>query len=397
MKTLLISEIFPPTTGGSGRWFWEVYRRLPRDEYVIAAGEHPNQSEYDAQHDLNLVRVPLALPTWGIVSLVGSRAYWRAIGSLRRLVRGERIGMLHCGRCLPEGLMALALKWWCGVPYLCYAHGEEVQYANDSRELGWLLRRVMRGADRIIANSTNTRMILTRDWQVPEDRIYVLHPGVDTTHFVPAERDLEVRRSLGWDERPVILTVGRLQKRKGHDQLIAALPAIRRTLPEVRYAIIGDGEERERLQTLAVELGVGDTVQFLGEMNDSEMLRCYQQCDLFVLPNRQVGQDIEGFGMVLLEAQACGKAVVAGDSGGTVETMRVPETGRIVNCDNPDALERVIPALLADSEGRARMGDAGRSWVVSRFDWDSLSQEAAHLYVGVGLSSLKWRHEAVKS
>jgi phosphatidyl-myo-inositol dimannoside synthase len=380
MRTLLISEVFPPKTGGSGRWFWEIYRRLPREEHVIAAGEHPKQDEFDKQHDLNLVRLPLEMATWGIASLAGCRAYWRAIRALRRVVRRERVGMIHCGRCLPEGLMALALKWWCGVPYLCYAHGEEVQYAADSRELGWLLRRVMCGAECIIANSQNTCRILTEKWQVAAERVHVLHPGVDTTRFVPAERDLKTRRLLGWDDRPVILTVGRLQKRKGHDRLIAALPEIRRALPAVRYAIVGDGEERPRLEALAHEFGVADAVQFLDEVDDGTMLKCYQQCDLFVLPNRQVGQDIEGFGIVLLEAQACGKPVVAGASGGTAETMEVPRSGRIVNCDGPNELACLVAELLGDSKLRGRMGASGRSWVVDRFDWASLSQQAQDVF-----------------
>ena len=379
MKTLLVSEVFPPAAGGSGRWFWEIYRRLPRERYVIAAGEHPQQQEFDAQHQVNVVRVPLALPTWGVNSLAGSRGYWRAIRTLQRVIHRERVGMMHCGRCLPEGLMALSIKWWSRVPYLCYAHGEEIQYATESRELGWLLRRVLRDAERIVANSLNTKLILTHDWRVPEARIHVLHPGVDTTHFVPAQRDPDIRRQLGWDDRMVILTVGRLQKRKGHDQLIAALPMIRQRFPDVRYAIVGDGEEREQLEALARSRGVADAVQFLGEMDDGGMVRCYQQCDLFALPNRQVGQDIEGFGIVLLEAQACGKPVIAGASGGTAETMRVGETGLVVPCETPEPIAEVVVELLSSPERRQKMGAAARAWSYD-FDWGSLSRKASTMF-----------------
>ena len=147
-----------------------------------------------------------------------------------------------------------------------------------------------------------------------------------------------MRARLGWGERRVVLTVGRLQKRKGHDMMIRALPAIRRAVPDVLYAIVGDGEERAALEQLAEQEGVRQSVQFLGEVDDETLVRCYQQCDLFALPNRQVGGDIEGFGMVLLEAQACGRPVLAGASGGTAETMRVPETGRVVPCDRPQEL-----------------------------------------------------------
>src|SRR5436309_2725537 len=109
-KTLLVSEIFPPQTGGSGRWFWEIYRRMPRTEFMIAAGEHVRQEDFDRTHDLPLVRVPLSMKAWGLCSLVGLRGYSRALSWLGCLIRTEGVAMIHCARCLPEGMMALVLK-----------------------------------------------------------------------------------------------------------------------------------------------------------------------------------------------------------------------------------------------------------------------------------------------
>jgi phosphatidylinositol alpha-1,6-mannosyltransferase len=180
----------------------------------------------------------------------------------------------------------------------------------------------------------------------------------------------------------VILTVGRLIRRKGHDRMILALGAIRRAVPGVLYAVVGDGPERRSLRDLVAREGLGDHVQFLGELGDDEALGCYQQCDLFVLPNRQVGQDIEGFGMVLLEAQACGKPVVAGASGGTAETMQIPETGRVVCCDRPDELAALVAALLVDRDLLDRMGRAARRWAVERFDWEALGRRARQVFDG---------------
>ena len=187
---------------------------------------------------------------------------------------------------------------------------------------------------------------------------------------------------MGWGDRPVVLTVGRLQKRKGHDHLILALPAIRQSIPDILYAIVGDGEERAALEAQARREELADHVQFLGELADDDLVSCYQQCDLFVLPNRQVGQDIEGFGMVLLEAQACGKPVVAGASGGTAETMRIPETGQTVSCDGPAELVALLIEVLSDRERLERMGHAARCWAVERFDWESLTRQAQELFAG---------------
>src|SRR5207247_1614112 len=199
----------------------------------------------------------------------------------------------------------------------------------------------------------------------------------------------------GWGQRPVILTVGRLQKRKGQDTMIRALHAVRRAQPQVLYAVVGDGEERASLEALVQSEGLTEHVQFLGEVNDARLLTCYRACDLFALPNRQEGKDIEGFGMVLLEAQACGKAVVAGDSGGTAETMRIPETGRVVCCDGPDALAAVVADLLADRPLLERMGRAAREWVVNQFDWSALCGRAERLFKAGGRREPRSNLEAV--
>jgi phosphatidylinositol alpha-1,6-mannosyltransferase len=192
-----------------------------------------------------------------------------------------------------------------------------------------------------------------------------------------------MREQLGWGGRPVVLTVGRLQKRKGHDMLIQALPAVRRRIPDVLYAIVGAGEERAALEKLVHKQKVDRHVQFLGEVDDAGLIRCYQQCDLFTLPNRREGSDIEGFGMVLLEAQACGRPVLAGDSGGTAETMRVPQTGRIVACDRPEPLAEMLIELLRQPDELNRMGEAGRRWVVEQFDWEALTRQAERLFESV--------------
>lgn len=377
MTNLLVSDLFPPKTGGSSRWFGEIYRRLPRAEYAVVAGEAPEQEAFDRTHDLRLERMPLTLTNWG---LRGWRTYWRAFRGLRRIVKREQVRMLHCGRTLPEGLVALMIRTWCRIPYLCFVHGEEMNYALSSRELSWLARRVLKKAELVIANSRNTERLLREGWGLPPERVVLLHPGADTQRFVPAARNAEVRARLGWNDRPVILTVGRLQRRKGHDTMIRALNKIRKRIPNVLYAIVGDGEERGYLQELVVREGLTEHVQFQGETTDEDLVRCYQQCDLFVLANRDENGDIEGFGMVLVEAQACGKPVVAGTSGGTAETMHIPETGEVVDCVGPEKLAALVGDLLADPERLVKMGEAGRRWAVEHFDWEALTRQAATLF-----------------
>jgi phosphatidylinositol alpha-1,6-mannosyltransferase len=144
--------------------------------------------------------------------------------------------------------------------------------------------------------------------------------------------------------------------------------------------VVGEGEERARLEALADQLGVRENIQFLGEVNDESLVECYQQCDVFVLPNREINGDFEGFGMVLVEAQACGKPVVAGASGGTRETMNVGMTGLIGDCSNPAFLVSTIIELLLDPNRRVSMGVSGRDWVLQHFDWPRLAKQAAQVF-----------------
>jgi phosphatidylinositol alpha-1,6-mannosyltransferase len=380
MTHLLVSEVFPPAHGGSGRWFWEIYRRLPSEDYAIAAGENPRQDEFDRGHHLCLTRLPLKMSAWGLRSWRGLAGYFRVFRHLRQLMVSADVRALHCGRCLPEGFAAWLLHCWTGVPYLVYVHGEDATTAATSRELSWMVRRVFGGAQFLIANSRNTKSLLLEQWQLPDERVRLLYPGVDTKRFAPGRCDEAIRRELGWGNTPVVLTVGRLQKRKGHDQLIRALAEVRQTIPEVLYAIIGDGEERSTLEALVKQYKLEQHVQMMGEVDDATLIRCYQQCDLFALPNRTEGADIEGFGMVLVEAQACGRPVLAGDSGGTAETMRIGETGRIVDCSRPEPLAAALADLLSDHNRLDRMGEAGRRWVVEQFDWDVLAKQASSIF-----------------
>jgi phosphatidylinositol alpha-1,6-mannosyltransferase len=180
-----------------------------------------------------------------------------------------------------------------------------------------------------------------------------------------------------------VLTVGRLQKRKGHDHLIQALPAIRSGIPDVLYSIVGDGPERESLQRLVDQLGVQDAVQFRDQIDDTTLLHCYQQCDLFALPNRTVDGDFEGFGMVLLEAQACGKPVLTGTSGGTGEAMAVDCTGERVDCTDLNRISESITRLLDGRARRSSLGEAGRRLVCERFSWCSLTRQAQECFHGL--------------
>jgi phosphatidylinositol alpha-1,6-mannosyltransferase len=379
-KTLLLSEIFPPLKGGSGRWFWEVYTRLPKDKVVIAAGQTEKTIEFDKSNPLNCYRLPLSSWSWGLKSLTGLKFYWRVLRAVLKLVKHQQIESIHCGRCLPEGFIGFLMNKYKGIPYICYIHGEDVETAATSRELSWIVNKALTHADKLICNSQNTADILLNSWHTDPKKTFVVNPGVDANVFIPAEPSAEIKQTLDWNDRPVILTVGRLQERKGHDVLIKALRNIITHQSNVLYAIIGDGAQKASLLALVKEHKLQEHVMFMEELSDQQMIQCYQQCDVFVLPNRTVGRDIEGFGMVLVEAQACGKPVIAGDSGGTAETMLLNETGFIIDCTSPEPLSEKICALLDNKSLALKIGKKGREHVVNTLDWKNLTDKVkAHV------------------
>ena len=390
-KTLVISRVFPPQVGGNGRWMWELYSRLPHDNFVIVADRFPGSEAFDRSHDLSVIRMPLQFESWGVLGWRRGTAYYGIYSRLCRIVRERHIESVHASNCLPDGFLAWMLRRRFGLPYLVYVHGEELIIAGKSRELHWMARQVYRDAKLVIANSRNTARLLIDGWPVSTQRVRVMHPGVDTREYRPAPRDMNVRRRLGWGDCHVVLTVGRLMKRKGHESLIRSLPEISKSVPDVLYAIIGDGDERQRLEQLVNDLKLHGRVVFHGELDDDDVRSAHQQCDLFALPNREINGETEGFGIVLLEAQACGIPVIAGDSGGTAEAVNAPHSGRIVRQDHPDELAKTISELLRDDAQRERMGQAGREWAVENFDWQVLMQEADCIFSEAAECSAKTR------
>ena len=383
MRTLLLTEVFPPRKGGSGRWLWELYRRLPDLDLHVAAGATAGDEAFDRTHQLRLRRLPLYFSNWGVWDLKGASHYLRALPGFAAALLRTRPQIIHCGKSLPEGILALLARRLGGIPFACYAHGEELTLATTSGQLRRWNQRVLAAASGVIANSEHTKALLVREWGVPAAKVRVMHPGVDTSVFVPEPRTAAARERLGWSGRTVVLTVGALQKRKGQDMMIRALPEIRRQCPDILYVMIGEGWERGYLDALVAECGVADAVQFRGIPSDDELIECYQQCDLFVLANRQVGWDFEGFGIVLLEAQACGRPVIAGRSGGAPETVDEGRSGELVSGDSPEAIAAAVTRLLHAPELREAMGARGRAWVVERFDWSVLTRQARDVFASI--------------
>lgn len=378
-KTLLLTENFPPKEGGSGRWFWELYSRLPNDKVLIVANDTPEGREFDKTHELDIVRIELESTEWGLASTKGLGFYWETIRKVLKLIKEHDIEEVHCGRVIPEGVIARALKLLAGARYNCFVHGEDVETAATSREHSLIVKNVCKNASMLICNSENTANIVRKLGFDSGSKCEVLHPGVDTSRFEVAAPDTSFRQKMGWSGKRVLLTVGRLQRRKGQDFLIKSMPALLKEFPDLFYAVVGRGECYDELISLVDQHKLHDNVCVYPDMDDEALIKCYQQCDIFILPNRTIDNDIEGFGMVLVEAQVCGKPVIAGDSGGTRETMNIGKTGHIIDCGSTENLLNGLSPILRNREivdGEVDIADYAKK----RFNWDQHVAKAKRLF-----------------
>jgi phosphatidylinositol alpha-1,6-mannosyltransferase len=361
---VLLTDLFPPDVGGSAELLYNVYARLT--EIPITVLTTGRVAAPSTPPHLTIMRRPAPAEQWGIMHPAGLMAHAQRVAALMR--HGDRARVVHCGRALPEGLAAWASRRVGGARYVCWAHGEELSYARTSRELTVLIRQVLRGAAAVIANSENTAVVV-REFGVPSRKITVVHPGVDAARFRPdAPGARELRARLAPQGEPILLTVGRLQRRKGHDLVIEALASLDHR--NFHYVVVGGGEERDRLQDLAVRSGLGDRVIFVGRTGADELPAYYAASDLFVHPNRVDGSDFEGFGIVFLEAAAAAIPVIAGNSGGAPEAVADGITGVLVSGVDRDELAGAIQALLRDDARRRTLGHAARERAIGSFSWD---------------------------
>ena len=373
VRTLLLSELFPPRFGGTPTWFHAVYSRYPAGAAMVVTDRQPGDQRFDVGQALAIYRVPMRFPDWGVSNPRALMFYARLVASVWRVARRHGVREIHCGRVMPEGVVASVLRRLTGIPYSVYAHGEEIGTARSSGQLTLLMRKAYAGAERVIANSANTQALL-RNIGVPEARIVIIHPGVDHDRFRPSAESETTSTRIGLAGHHILLTVGRLQRRKGHDTMLRALPIIARKVPDLHYVIAGTGEEEDRLRTLADEVGVTKLVTFAGHVSDAELPALYQSCDVFVMPNREeAGRDIEGFGIVFLEAAACARPVVGGRSGGVREAVVDGETGLLVDGHDPEAVAGAVLSLLGDPARAAAMGRRGRKRVEQEFGWEAIA------------------------
>jgi phosphatidyl-myo-inositol dimannoside synthase len=376
-RVLLVTNDFPPRPGGIQSYLVDLVSRL------AATGEHtvtvyaPQWKDADAfdarTAGYHVVRHPgsLMLP----VPTVDAR--------MRRLISEHGIDTVWFGAAAPLGLLAARARHAGATRVLASTHGHEVGWSMlpGARSV---LRRIGDHSDVVTYVSRYTRGRFASAFG-PKAALEHLPPGVDTERFKPdpaSRNDMRARYGLG--QRPTVVCLSRLVPRKGQDMLIRALPAVRQRVDGAALVIAGGGPYLDTLRGLAARFGVADHVTFTGGVPSADLPAYHAMADVFAMPcrTRGAGLDVEGLGIVFLEASATGVPVVAGSSGGAPETVRHNKTGLVVDGRSVPQIADAVSELLADPDRAAAMGAAGREWITTQWRWDDLAGRLSDLIRG---------------
>jgi phosphatidyl-myo-inositol dimannoside synthase len=368
----LLTTDFPPVCGGISSLLWNVYSRFEWENLTVIAPGHPGAGAFDAAYTYHAKRLSQFTSVRGFEGAQCLYQMWR---HARRALQKNPTLVLHCGH-VNTAIVARYLKHRYGIKYLVWTYGLEVM----DEWLASLILPALRDADLVIVISEFTRKFLVAAG-IADSRIVKIRPGTDPDRFHPSVPPRAIGQRFGIEGRPTLLTVSRIVKAnryKGHDIVIRSLTTVGRAIPDVAYLIVGQGDDLKYLDRLARECGVRDHVVFAGGVSDGDLPLLYNSCDVFILCSREEhsrrGMLGEGFGLALLEASACAKPVIAGNSGGIPDAVLDGVTGLLINPTDPESVSRAVIEMFRNPGMARSMGDNGRKWVIDEMNWDRTAQ-----------------------
>ncbi len=369
-KILCITNDFGPRAGGIETFIIGLIERLPKNSVIVytssQSGSEPFDEKWSRDFGVEVVRdkSKILLPTL------------RTSKSVRSLLSARGVTTVFFGAAAPLGLMAKGLRKSGATRIVAITHGHEVWWAKV-RPFSWAMRRIGQSVDHLTYLGDFTKKAvsgaLTKSAQM---KMVHLAPGIDTEHFSPSKKNPRIRRELGLSGKKIIVSVGRLVHRKGQDNLIGALPEISKVIPDVHLLLVGEGPYRAELEEMAEKLSVRHLITFIGRVQYSELPEYICAGDIFAMPSRSrlAGLEVEGLGIVYLEASACGLPVIGGLSGGAPDAVLEGETGFSVDGKSSEAIAAAAIHLLSNPEYAEKLGAQGRDWIVDKWRWEIWAQ-----------------------
>ncbi len=359
-RTLLLTQFFPPRTGGAERYIEQLVRSLGTSVVVVAP---PGRGDVEVDRT-----IPGRVLRRDLHFAGGLRPGWLFhLPWLIRLIRREHITRVIFPHYAAFVSLGTILRKMLGIPFVVGCFGLDFIAYRESRIRRTLMRWNLRSAQWIFPNSTYTADLVAA-FGIPRGKIVLAPPGVPPMPEPTNEAVVAWRRQNGFSDQSILLTVGRLVRRKGHARVLRALPLVIDRLPSLSYVIVGDGPEAATLQRLVKDLGLTSFVRFLGRLPDGELPYAYHAADAFIMVPTTSGSDAEGFGIVYTEALSAGTPIIATLSGGVVDIIRHDVNGLAIDeRASSEAIATAIIRLCGDRELRNRLGSAGRDDVTERF------------------------------
>lgn len=364
---LLVTNDFGPRAGGIETFVIGLLERIPRGEVVVYTSSQENFESFDRkwsdQYGVEVIRdkSKILLPTP------------RVIRNLKKEIRTKKLSTVWFGAAAPLAFSARWLRKSGANHIVALTHGHEVWWSKVW-PFSWVMMEIARSIDVATYLGEFTRSAIAPRFS-DSKKLIKIAPGIDTEHFKPRDSE-ELRRALELAGRPTIISVGRLVHRKGQDRLLEAMPRIVERFPDTALVFIGEGPHRDHLDTLVKRFKLEGNVLFIGRIQYADLPEYIALGDVFAMPSRSrlFGLEVEGLGIVYLEASACGIPVVGGASGGAPDAVRDGETGYVVDGNDVVAISERIIQLLEDKHLRASMGSAGREWAVEEWGWQRWSE-----------------------
>ena len=377
---MLVTIDFPPLFGGVANYWAQLCRQMASADIVVLAPECDDSLDFDIKQNFLIYRKVLLSKSKWLWPKWLALLYWTW-----RLARQERIEKIIVTHILPVGTVALILKMVLRLPYIVSVHGLDIALPLASKIKTWLVKKILCQADAVIANSDFTRNELLKFGCGQGNEVEVIYPcpNVRNEKILPEDVN-EWREKYQLKEKRIILTAGRLIERKGHDKMIEALPQILEKAPNAVYLIVGSGANEGYLKELAQGLAVENHILFFPDIIDSEMLIFYNLADVFVMPCRCLENgDVEGFGIVYLEANSFGKPVIAGRTGGAPEAVEHGVNGLLVDPLDVNKIARAVVSLLSDEQQASELGERGRRRVAEKFNWEEQGRKLIKIVNGL--------------
>ena len=372
--TLFITNDFGPRAGGIETFVHGLIERLPKGSVIVYTSAQANARTFDAEwlrnYGVEVIRdrSKILLPTPRVIKIC------------QKLINSRELTKVAFGAAAPLGIMARAMRRAGAQKIVALTHGHEVWWAKVP-PFTFAIRYMSKNIDAITYLGNYTRGEISKALSQDDvSKLVQIAPGIDVDHFIPMDSS-NLRAELGLTDKSVIISVGRLVHRKGQDKLIAALPAIKSAVPNVHLVLVGVGPHQDYLEKLASKLKVSDCVTFIGRINYAELPKYICVGDIFAMPSRSrfFGLEVEGLGIVYLEASACGLAVVGGKSGGAPDAVLVGETGVVVDGTDTSEIAEACIELLNNPELSALMGANGRAWIIENWRWEIWATKYAAL------------------